>query len=156
MGEGSYTPDRDPGTRHEEMIEFSVESAPTQEGQMAYDGVHLYFNDGTENVDLLTGGSGGISEAQHRDLDQLVHDITETSYDEVTYSGGQVTNLTTWDSASKTTKIRETQVTYDAGKVSQTVEIQYESDGVTVAAQFTEVYTYTAGKVSSVARTRNV
>jgi hypothetical protein len=98
-------------------------------------------------------GGGGISEVEHEALDTLVHEIDETSYEEYTYSGGNVTNFTIWASVAKIKKIREEQYTYASNKVSQVVTIQYDDVGV-AKMTMTETYTYTGNRVSSVSRVK--
>lgn len=123
-------------------------------------GNDMTFRDVTNPVpktltDLLAGGSGGISEAQHETLDTIVHDIAETSYDEVTYSGRRLTSTVTWDSAAKTTKIREVLLTYTGNRVTQVVTNQYDASG-TLKNTLTEVFNYVGGsrRVSSITRTK--
>jgi len=97
--------------------------------------------------------AGGITEAVHEALDTIVHEIDETSYDEVTYTGSNPTNVTTWATVAKLKKIREEQYTYASGKVTQCVTIQYDSTGAE-KMRTTEVYTYTGSKITSIARTK--
>ena len=67
---------------------------------------------------LLESAAGGIPETEHRSLDQLVHDVAESSYDEVVYTGNKVTEYITWETASKLKKIRHVTVTYTGKKVT--------------------------------------
>lgn len=102
-----------------------------------------------------SSGGGGISEAEHEKLDTLVHDIDESSYDEVTYgSGNRVSTYIVWETAAKLKKIREEQYTYSGNNVSQSVTIQYDGTGA-VKMTMTEVYTYSGNKVTSVTRTQS-
>lgn len=94
-----------------------------------------------------------FTEGQHEVLDTLTHEVAETSFDEVTYSGGKVSACVVWETAAKLKKIREELYTYSGGKVSTAVEIQYDAAGVE-KARVTEVYTYSGSKVTSIARTR--
>jgi len=101
----------------------------------------------------ITGG--GITEAQHELLDTLVHEIDESSYDEVTYgSGNLVSTYIVWETAAKMKKIREEQYTYAGSKVSQSVTIQYDGTGA-VKMTVTETYTYSGSRVTSVTRTKS-
>lgn len=102
----------------------------------------------------LAAAGSGISEAQHEALDTLVHDIDETSYDEVTYTGSKVTKYTVWASAAKLLKIREETYTYSGIKVSSVVTVQYDGAGATKMTM-TESYTYSGNKVASVTRTKS-
>lgn len=118
---------------------------------------NLVFKD-ANNVEKtlsdLTGGSG-ITEGQHEGLDTLVHEIDETSFDEVTYTGNDITNYIVWTSPAKVLKIREELYTYDTGhRVTQLITIQYDASGVE-KMRTTEVYTYTiANRVASITRTK--
>jgi len=73
----------------------------------------------------------GISQAGHRQLDQIVHDIAETSYYEVTYNSTHTWRIDTeiwWTNSSKTEKIREIEYTYtDVWKISTETIKQYSS-----------------------------
>lgn len=109
---------------------------------------------GVTLTELAASGSG-ITEAQHRDLDTLTHEVDESSYDEVIYAGNDVTQYIVWTSASKTLKIREDLLSYSGGKVSQIVSKQYDGSGV-LKGQITETYTYSTGRIASVTRTRDL
>jgi len=100
----------------------------------------------------LAAGTG-MTEEQHRVLDQLVHDLAENYFEEYTYSSGNVTNVTTWETSGKLKKIREEQYTYSSGKVSQAVTIQYDGSGNEVE-RLTETYTYSGSRVASVTAVR--
>ena len=123
------------------------------------DDTNLKFKDGENSsgftlTELAAGGGGGITESQHEDLDTIVHEIDETSYDEVTYAGGSVTTYTVWTTSGKTKKIREETYTYSGGRVTQAVTKQYDADGV-LKMTMTESYTYANGKVATVTRTKS-
>ena len=100
----------------------------------------------------LTSTDGYITDAYHLKIDQLVHTIVENSYEELTYSGNNVTADTIWTSAGKTMKIREELYTYGNGHVTTIVTKQYDDSGNLVETM-TENYTYTSGKVSNITRT---
>lgn len=101
-------------------------------------------------ADLAAAGSG-ISEITHEALDSLVHEIAETCYLEVVRSGNKVSTITYWTDAGKTTKVRDVVVSRDGnGKVSQTVETQYDGAGDAKAGQtLTTTLTRTGDKVTS-------
>jgi hypothetical protein len=112
------------------------------------------FRDSAGVFNPRTGGSG-ITESQHEALDTLIHDIDESSYDEVIYGlGNLVSTYIVWGTAAKLLKIREEQYTYSGSKVSQSVTIQYDGTGA-VKMTMTEVYTYSGNKVTSVTRTKS-
>lgn len=94
------------------------------------------------------GTGGGISETEHRSLDQLVHTIAETSYEEISYTGNKVDSLVIWTSAAKTMKIREELFTYTGNKVTTIVTKQYDGSGVLVVGEtLTETVVYSGNKV---------
>lgn len=149
------TPDRHPGAMIEddEIILKETSGDPTEIGGIRHVGGAFRMKDSTGVFDPRSGG-GGITESQHEVLDTLVHDIDETSYDEVIYSGNRISQYITWTSAAKLLKIREEQYTYGSGgKISQVVTTQYDGAGV-VKMTMTETYTYSGNKVSSITRTK--
>lgn len=87
----------------------------------------------------------------HRDLDELVHNIAETSYEEMTYDNGKVSNITIYADAGKTKKIREEQYVYDPAKISTITTIQYDYNGVEVE-RVVETYTWNGNNVTSISR----
>lgn len=92
----------------------------------------------------------GITESEHRTLDQLVHQLDEDYYEEVVYTGIQPTNVTYWTNSGKTTKIREHQYTYGLGrKLTQQIIIQYNGSGVEVE-RLTLSYTYQGTRLDTV------
>lgn len=95
------------------------------------------------------GGGGGLTPSLHRLLDQLVHNIAETSYVEVIRSGGNVTDIITWASSAKLLKIRECNITRTSGKVSQVVIKQYDGSGIVVET-LTKIIARTGGSVTSI------
>jgi len=145
------TPDRTPGVSLEEGQVYEDEGIdPSQEGEVRYSGGQFKMQDSTGIFDPRTGG---ISESQHEDLDTLAHDIVEDSYEELTYSGSRVTNSTVWTDSGKTTKIRETQISYSGNKITQTIDIQYDAAGVE-AYRLTSVLTYSGNKIQDITTTR--
>lgn len=97
----------------------------------------------------LVAGTGGLTAGTHRNLDQLVHHIAETSYLEVTRASGKVTDIVYWTDNGKTVKIRETNITRSAGKVSIVVQKQYDGTG-TLVETLTKTITRSGGKVESI------
>jgi hypothetical protein len=102
---------------------------------------------------IFTALDGYLTPTDHRDLDQLVHAIAETSYEEVTYSGGNATALIIWTNSGKTLKIREELYTYGSGNhISTIVTHQYNSVG-SIVETLTENYTWSGGQVINITRT---
>lgn len=141
------TPDRFPGEREDEGILLEdAGTDPVVLGGIRRVGTDLKGRDGAGVFNLR-----GISEAQHEDLDTLVHDLAETSYAEVTRVTGQVSNVTTWTTSGKTTKIREVAVTRSAGQVATIVRKHYDASGTLIAGQtLTGTVTRLAGRVASI------
>ncbi len=92
---------------------------------------------------------GGLTPSSHRALDQLVHEIAETSWTEVVETAGKVTAVIVWTDSGKTTKIREENYTYSGGQVTTIVAKQYDGTG-TLVETYTETVTYSGGKVQSI------
>lgn len=142
------TPDRFPGTREEEAIQLEASATvPVTNGEFRYvTGVGFrFFEEGSE---IGLSGSG-LTAPQHLALDQLVHNIAETSYLEVTRSGGRVTDVIIWTDSGKTTKIREVNITRSSGQVSQVVTKQYDGGGSLVQT-LTQTINRSSGQVASI------
>jgi hypothetical protein len=96
------------------------------------------------------GGTGsGISAAQHENLDTLVHNLSETTYQELLYSGNKLTSATYWTTPGKTLKIRESTFTYTGNKLTGSVKIQYNGAGAVVQT-LTSTYSYSGNQLVSV------
>ena len=110
----------------------------------------LIYNTSQNRINVYDGYGWGslISEPQHDELDDLVHNLAETSYEEYVYSGSKVTAVIVWTSPSKTLKIRDSQFSYAGSKVSQEINIQYNSIGVEVQ-RLTIVYNYSGNTIIS-------
>lgn len=104
-------------------------------------------------ADLAASAGGGLTEPQHEALDRLTHQINESSYDQVVYSGNNVSSIVTWATAAMLLKVREEQYTYAGNRVTQAVTIQYDAVGVE-KERLTEVYAYSGNKVTAITRTR--
>jgi hypothetical protein len=102
----------------------------------------------------LASGSGGLNESTHESLDTLTHDINETSYEEITYSGNKVSTVIVWETSAKLKKIREEIYSYSGSKVSQVVIKQYDGSGV-LKQTLTDTYTYSGAKISSIDHVRS-
>lgn len=150
------TPDRHPGPREEEKVTLTSDEGWTADnlGDMVFDGNSFSFRDYIGPFNPRNAGTG-ITEPEHELLDTLVHQIDETSYDEITRGTcGRITNITVWTSAAKIKKVRETQITRISGKVSQVIDIQYDATGIE-KMRTTEVLTRGfGGRIVSVTRTK--
>jgi hypothetical protein len=146
------TPHRDaPGAlREDEEITLGANpGAPSGAGGLRFDGSVFQFRDAAGTFDPRSAGSG-ISAGTHLVLDQLVHDVAETSYEEVTRSGGQVTSDIVWTDNTKITKVRETLITRSGGQVDTVVMKQYDAGGALVQT-LTGTITRSGGQVESIA-----
>jgi len=106
-----------------------------------------------KKVKLSSLPSSGISEPVHQGLDTLVHDISEDFFEEITYTGFKVTNVTDWTDFNKTIKIREQIFTYSGFRVDTATTIQYDGAGVEVE-RLEEQFGYTGFKVTTISGTR--
>lgn len=149
------TPDDFPGINQADGLRLYDDGygLPGTEREIRYSDGYFYAKDAYGTFNLRSGG--GISEAEHEELDTLTHDIVEDSYDEATYAGKKIINLTVYTDVSKTTKVREEQVSYDFfGRINQAITIQYDSGG-SESYRVTENITYQLGKIKSITRTRS-
>jgi hypothetical protein len=148
------TPDRFPGTREEDEVQLVPgATSPSTNGAFSYKtGVGFEFY---EEGSIKTLFGTGITEGSHENLDTLVHNLSEDSYEEVVYSSGKVSNVINWTDSGKTTKIREVALTRTSGKVSQIDLIQYDVSG-SEKVRMTGVITRTSGRVSNISWTETV
>lgn len=141
------------GETVDEILWLDQTADPSELGMSRLVNGAFKFVDSVGVFDPRTGGSG-ITESQHELLDTLTHDIDETSYDEVIYSGNLVQTYTVWETAAKLKKVREETYSYSGNRVTQAVTIQYDATGATKMTM-TEIYTYSGSRVTSVARTKS-
>ena len=84
-----------------------------------------------ERALIGTGGGGGITESQHRDLDQLVHLLAEDSFMEPTYDvNGIMTRIDVYTDGTKTTKVRDITWTKSGCFIATVSVVQYDAAGV--------------------------
>lgn len=121
---------------------------PVAVGQITLNGGAFKARDSTGVFDLRSGS--GLSLGSHRSVDQLVHEIAETSFDEYLYTGNRCDSITTWTSPAKTTKVREVLFTYSGNTVTSIVTKQYDGAGVLIAGEtMTETLAYTGNQLNS-------
>jgi len=153
------TPDRRPGPLEEEGAYFEpVAVLAAVPGEFRYLSAGRWsFFDGVGEYDPRTGG-GGISEAQHKTLRQLIHFIDDGpaegfasgAYKETLPVGPFPT-----ESSAKAKKIVELTITRNANKTPATeVWEMYDIDGSTVLATVTDTISYSA--VFETSRTRAI
>jgi len=143
------TPDRRPGPLYEEEINLDpLTEDPINERAIRY--VNGYFRGkDSEGVFNFRSGGGGISEGEHEVLDTLVHNLSETCYQEILRSGGKVNQVIVWTDDGKTTKVRQVDLTRTSGKVSQITLTQYDAVG-SVKQTLVGSLNRTDGKVTSI------
>lgn len=146
------TPDRRPGVSDEEGVDFEdigeYASAP---GQLRYHSGRFSLYDSTGEFDPRSGG--GISEAQHKALRQLIHFLefgpgdgfgAGPYYSETLPAGDPFPTSETWYTDSgKTNKIFEWAGTYNVNKTFATETwTVYKSDGTNKAAEAVDTISY--------------
>lgn len=112
----------------------------------------MIFNDVDAGTYSLSDLSSGTSE-NHRSLDQLVHNIAETSYTEPTYNGNnQPIAITVWTDSGKTIKRYEELITYTSGVATQVIARRYDgtTNNVVVGETITLTPSYTGGIVNNI------
>lgn len=87
---------------------------------------------------------GPSSDTLHDARDTLVHAIAESSDVELAYVDGQLERSTTWTSAARVTRIRETVFTYVDGDLTESVTRQYDASG-SVVSTLTSAFVYDVG-----------
>lgn len=100
----------------------------------------LFQKDGSLVTDWRLIGD----EERHRVLDQLVHNIAETSYQEIVYVNNQLLAVIYWSDNTKTVKIREHLYSYMSNRLSTEIVKQYDQNGVLISGQtLTGTFYYT-------------
>jgi len=135
---------------------FQPSGGPADEAVLVWrDGSDLKLQDAACGPYTLTMlAANGITENQHEALDTIIHGIDKSSYDEIAYTGNNISAYTVWETASKLKKVREEIYTYDLGKVTQVITKQYDGTG-TLKMTVTETYSYSGSKISSITRTKS-
>jgi hypothetical protein len=146
------TPDRKHGHLVEDdYIQFEDRTSATGAvGTVYRKGSDIFAHDGSGEFNIRTGG-GGLTEGTHRALDQLVHLIAESSYEEYEYTGNRVDAIRIYTDGTKTTKVRETEFTYTGAQVTTIVIKQYDSGGL-LDETLTETLSYTGAKLDDITR----
>lgn len=144
------TPDRDAGARKEEELildDRAADGDPTATGAMRYVSGAFRLRDGTGVFDPRGGGGGGISEAQHKALLNLIHFIDEGPAEGFTTGAtktvtGTVTPTQELWSRSDATKLVEKDITW-TGVNPTTIQWKiYAANGTTVLATVTDTISY--------------
>lgn len=96
----------------------------------------------------------GINSEAHRLLDQLTHEqIDENYYEEYTFSGSKISNVTVWTNSGKTLKMREYDYVYSGAYVGTETIKQYDSGGSLVET-LTLTYNYNGSKINDITAVR--
>lgn len=111
----------------------------------------IYKKTGVLETDWTLDTSSGLSEAAHRLLAQLVHNVASTQYGEaVINASGFPSSFTIYTDSGKASKIREWLYTESNGLPSSIVENQYAANGTTIAETMTyNAFNYTDGYPSN-------
>jgi len=149
------TPDRFPGEREDEGLLLEPGAVhPSADGEIRYvAGVGFrFFEEGIEYPLCCGTGTGGLTEADHKVLRQLIHFIEDGpaegfatgAYQETLPAGDPFpTSIIWWTSSAKTEKIVEETIAYNANKTIDTdTWIMYAVGGTTVVATIVDTYSY--------------
>jgi hypothetical protein len=136
---------------------FQKVGGPSDTAVLAWrEGNDLKFKDtanptGYSLSDLTTGGINVGAEVDFLlENDPPEPDATR----QLTYTGGQLTRED-W-TRNPGNLLKRTDLSYDAGRLSQVLVKVYDTDGTTVLAQTTEAPSYTAGRLTGSSKTRDV
>lgn len=110
-------------------------------------GTYQTLDDHIKDATAHSSAGGGITEAQHENVDTLVHNLSEDMYEEYVYSSGKVSDIITWTDSGKTIKIRETNFAYTGNKVTAETVKQYDGSGV-LKVTLTGTYNYTGNTLN--------
>lgn len=157
------TPDEFPGERIEDSIQFiSGSQYPIADGQVTYvSGVGFQFMDEGVLKSLAAPASSSLTEAQHRNIRQLIHYIDDGpaagaltgAFRETLPFGSPFPTLEIWwTSPDKVEKILQLEVTRSA--ILPVTESWKLFDGATVVETVTDVITYSG--VFETSRTRTM
>jgi len=156
------TPDRDPGPRLEEEVQFEEQSSdPTVLGGVRYVSGSFRMLDGTGVFDPRAGS--GLTENAHKALRQLIHFIengpaesfASGAYRETLPAANPFpTSVVWWESSSKVKKIVERLLTWTGVNLTTDQWKVYDTDGSTVLATVTDSISYSG--VFETSRTRTI
>jgi len=158
------------GTSTGGSISFHYRSGAERIGLDATGLTHVTSNNvqgAIEELDAAvgTGGSEGLSEAEHKALRQLIHladeggpfeGFTTGAFQETLPSATPFPVLVTWwTDSSKTAKILEETVTYNPNStIASDSWVVYDTDGVTLMAEITDTISYSG--VFELSRVRTI
>lgn len=154
------TPAEFVGPLLEEEIRFYDQygGMPFGEGGMLYSDGYFYAEDqyGIFNLRQSDPGSAGINEEEHDELDTLVHNISEDSYDVITYAGSRVTNITTYEDFTLSKKIRDCDIAYQPTsiRISQVITRQYDAAGAIKDTETEDVGYDAFGRLKTIERSK--
>lgn len=111
-------------------------------------------------TELITG-TGGLTEASHKVLRQLIHFLADGPGDnfstaphkETTWSGVKITDEVWYESVSKAKKLTELVTTWTGIKITQEELTVYDTDGTSWLVKATDAITYTGLKETGRTRT---
>lgn len=152
------TPDRNAGTREEEELlldDRTADGDPADERAMRYVGGEFRLKDSIGVFNPRSGG--GISQAQHKVLLDLIHFIDEGPADTFTTGATKTTTGTVFPTQnlwrrSDSTKLVEQNITWTGAKPTTVEWKMYTTDGTTVLATVTDTISYSGPFETSRAR----
>lgn len=165
---GTYTVDNVINATTIEVVEAIIDSVggtadfrwPSGASSVGVDPTRLAHSDSDvlqivlEDLDSEIS-AGGITEEQHETLDTLVHNLAESSYEEITRAGGQVTSAIVWETSDKLKKIRETSISRSGGQISSIVEKHYDATGTLKVTMTGTVSRSVGGQVETITWVRS-
>ena len=143
------TPDRKPGVGDQEGIDFEVATTlAAAEGEVRYNSGRFSFYDSVGEYDPRAGG--GLSEAQHAALRQLIHFLydgpgagfTSGAYKETTYTTVFPTLEVWYEDNTKAKKILQLAILYTGVVPTTETWTIYDTDGATPLVTLTDSITY--------------
>ena len=136
--------------------------SPTTPGEVTYSSVDGAFRmQDAIGVFDPRGGGGGITEAQHAALRQLIHFIDDGpgsgfasgAFRETISSGPFPTEVIWWEDGTKTGRIVDLAIVYSGAFPSSETWRMYDTDGSTVLITLVDAISYSGAVESSRTRT---
>lgn len=156
--QGVFMQPPQPSTSKDENVYITRDAA----GNMVFKDVLANGGSETTLTDLLGAAGGGISEAQHKALRQLIHFIDSGPADgfasgafRETVGGTFPTSEIWYEDNTKAEKIVELTITRNGNQTPATeVWEMYDTDGSTVLVTVTDTITYSG--INEISRTRTI
>lgn len=101
----------------------------------------------------VIASASGVTVSEHENLDTLVHNLAETSYNQYIYSGKNLVTKSVWTSVAMTDRVRESRFSYGgAGNkfLTSSIEEQYDVDGSTVVQTLNKIFFYSGNDLINI------